>query len=134
MWIFSPTETNTWAKRAGTSRAEQAVTSPEPSRCSQGRRFYVCCLDLSRGKKVPSPRMKTYLTVGELGEGFAALLRRGHPFPLQLGPTGKPTSSNKKSESGNSQDNLRALHVGAGADVVPSQRWGCLGLGRGGRP
>lgn len=31
-----------------------------------------------------------YLTVGELGEGFAACLRRGHPS--QLGLTGKPTT------------------------------------------
>lgn len=44
----------------------------------------------SRGKKVPSPSVKMYLTVGELGEGFAACLRRGHPS--QVGLTGKPTT------------------------------------------
>lgn len=35
--------------------------------------------------------MKMYLTVGDLGEGFAACLRRGRPS--QLGLTGKPTTA-----------------------------------------
>ena len=124
----SPGRGRTHAPNALAHQAEQAAPRPEPPGGSQGRGFCVCCLDVSRGKKVPSPSMKTDLTVGELGERFAACLRRGHPFPFEL----RPTSSTQKSASGNSQDNLRALPVprmgGVGErEVTPSQRRGFPG-------
>ena len=55
--------------------------------------------------------MEMYLTVGELGEGFAACLRRGHPS--QLGLTGKPTTVHpgKERVSGHSPGKLQALHI-----------------------
>ena len=127
-------------KRRGRTRWDSSQSRrprrPEPPGRSRGRGFCVCCLDLSRGKKVPLPSMKMYLTVGELGEGFAACLRRGRPFPFELGFTGKPTRATRKSASGHHPpDNLRALHILLGGGLYlrrGGRSWGkVLGAGPG---
>lgn len=56
-------------QRRGDCRQSRRSRRPEPPGSSQGRGFCVCLLDLSRGKKVPLPSMKMYLTAGGLGEG-----------------------------------------------------------------
>lgn len=127
------------AKRRGQMRWDSSQSRrprrPEPPGRSRGRGFCVCCLDLSRAKKVPSPSVKMYLTVGELREGFAACLRRGRPFPFELGFTGKPTRATRKSASGHSLDNLRALHILLGGGLYlrrGGRSWGkVLGAGPG---
>lgn len=128
----SPQQGQTQRPNALDSSQSRRPRRPEPPGRSRGRGFCVCCLDLSQAKKVPSPSMKMYLTVGELREGFAACLRRGRPFPFELGCTGKPTRATRKSASGHSLDNLHIL-LGGGLYLRRGGRsWGkVLGAGPG---
>lgn len=73
-------------------------------------RVCVCCLDPSRGKTVPSPSVKMYLTVGELGEGFAACLRRAILLRWDLLETNNSHPGERKGVWP-FPDKLQALHI-----------------------